>query len=181
MVNVTWNDVNRFCEWLSKTEGKKYRLPTEAEWEYSCRAGSTSDYFFGNDPKELVKFANVGDATGFEKFKDWAYWEQPLDVKDGHVFTAPVEAFRPTSLVCMTCTAMCGNGSATTMTRTITRTHRLMIRRDQPKGDLRIRRGGAWHTFPLWTRSSFRNWHTPKTRYLNQGFRVVLEKAPPAK
>jgi formylglycine-generating enzyme len=181
VVNVTWNDVNRFCEWLSKTEGKKYRLPTEAEWEYSCRAGSTSDYFFGNDPKELVKFANVGDATGFEKFKDWAYWEQPLDVKDGFIFTAPVGSFPPNKFGLHDMHGNVWEWVSDYYDENYYKNSPVDDPQGPAEGRLRIRRGGAWHTFPLWTRSSFRNWHTPRTRYLNQGFRVVLEKAPPAK
>ena len=60
---VTWNDCVAFCEWLSKKEGRTYRLPTQAEWEYACRAGSQTRFFFGNDPEELAKYANVPSAS----------------------------------------------------------------------------------------------------------------------
>ena len=60
-VFVSWNDAVEFCKWLSKKEGKTYRLPTEAEWEYACRAGTSSRYSFGNDPQELVHHGNAAD------------------------------------------------------------------------------------------------------------------------
>jgi len=49
VVNVSWNDAMEFCNWLSRQEGKTFRLPTEAEWEYACRAGTTTRYFHGNN------------------------------------------------------------------------------------------------------------------------------------
>jgi formylglycine-generating enzyme required for sulfatase activity len=64
VVWVTRNDAVAFCEWLSKKEGKEYRLPSEAQWEYACRAGSMTRYSFGDSENELGVYAWYNNQGG---------------------------------------------------------------------------------------------------------------------
>jgi formylglycine-generating enzyme required for sulfatase activity/proteasome lid subunit RPN8/RPN11 len=92
VVNVTWNDAVAYCDWLSDQEGVKYRLPTEAEWEYSCRAGTTTRFYSGDKDDSLKGVANLADASFKQKYPD-ATWAVSWD--DGYPFTAPVGRFKP--------------------------------------------------------------------------------------
>jgi len=64
VVNVSWNDSVAFCQWLSEKEGVTYRLPTEAQWEFACRAGSLTRYSFGDEESLLEEFAWYGNKGG---------------------------------------------------------------------------------------------------------------------
>lgn len=174
VTNVTWNDAQAMARWLSAQEGRRYRLPTEAEWEYACRAGSTTRFHTGDAPATLAGSANLFDAAAAPLWPRWRDRAQPHD--DGFAFTAPVGRFAPNAWGIHD---MHGNVWEWTADLYGDTTYAATGPHVDPTGPadghLRVRRGGSWHTWPFYARCAFRNWNTPGTRYPLVGFRLVLE------
>jgi formylglycine-generating enzyme required for sulfatase activity len=150
---VSWDDAQAFCQKLSQITGKTYRLPTEAEWEYACRAGTTTRYYFGDNDNQLGDYAwydeNSNDTThpvGQKKPNGWGLydmsgnvWEWCEDNWHGNYIGAP------------------DDGSA-------------WLDNDN---DYLIVRGGSWFDSPSYCRSAFRDYFNRRDLDFDFGFRVV--------
>jgi formylglycine-generating enzyme required for sulfatase activity/uncharacterized caspase-like protein len=90
-VCVSWNDAQAYADWLSRTTGRSYRLPSEAEYEYAARAGSSARFAFTDDPADLCRYANGADQSAKTAGlpEDAPY----MACRDGYAFTAPVGSF----------------------------------------------------------------------------------------
>jgi formylglycine-generating enzyme required for sulfatase activity len=168
---VSWNDAVAFCEWLAAKEGRTYRLPTEAEWEYACRAGTTTRFHSGNDPDTLADAANVADAAAKRRFPNW---KGTINGDDAHVFTAPVGQFQANAFgLC----DMHGNVLEWCQDWYDAKYYPRSPRRDPPgpaAGDRRVIRGGAFLGEPRLWRAA-RGDTPPHNATATIGFRVVLE------
>ncbi len=173
VVQVSWNDAKAFCDWLSKRSGRTVGLPTEAQWEYACRAGTKTAYPWGNDPDAGKGWANCADQSLKKKLPN-----APADLglfswDDGFAFTSPVGSFKANAFGLYD---MIGNAwewcqdrygdydkeAATDPTGADTGTDRVL-------------RGGGWHGHPRTCRSAARVRFPPDVRDSVFGFRVSVD------
>jgi formylglycine-generating enzyme required for sulfatase activity len=173
VVAVSWNDAVAFCKWLSAEEHRTYRLPTEAEWEYACRGGRQTAYFWGDNPDDGRAYANCADLT-FGEFnlacRDVFNW------RDGFIFTSRVGSFKPNEfgLYDMIGNALewCGDRYSP---------YPLADAVD-PKGATagpdaaaRVVRGGSWFNVPRNCRCADRIWFAPDYACDHCGFRLCVD------
>ncbi|QDT44933.1 Serine/threonine-protein kinase pkn1 [Gimesia alba] len=178
VVNVSWNDAVSFCKWLSQREKAKYRLPTEAEWEYACRAGTTSLFYYGNDPEAMAPFGNIWDKTASQQFRVNYANLKGISAEDNFAFTAPVGSFKanPWSLYDMHGNVMewCSDWMGDEYYKTLN--GKVASDPQGPEtGSDRVLRGGCWSFFPQHARAASRSKLAPSRSAHNVGFRVVLE------
>ncbi|MFP5287738.1 MAG: formylglycine-generating enzyme family protein [Thermoanaerobaculia bacterium] len=169
-VFLSWNDAQAFVEWLSKKEGRRYRLPTEAEWEYACRAGAGTAYWWGHEPDTTGLVANVGDYSFRKHFPTLM---NMMEMDDRATFTAPVGSYRPNAFGLYD---MIGNAWEWVDD------HYVPFTRDpavNPKGTRegadRVARGGGYATTLDRARCAARFHDLAENRFSGTGFRVALD------
>ena len=160
VINVNWHDAVAYAEWLSKETGDKFRLPTEAEWEYAARAGHETKYSWGDTPSAL-------HANGSEEY-GW-----PSDGYNKQ--TAPVASYSANDFGIHD---MLGNVQEWTQDCwNFNYQGASLSGKASTNGDCekRILRGGSWADIPSMLRSSKRYWSTANIKSSISGFRLVQE------
>ncbi|MEJ7688080.1 MAG: formylglycine-generating enzyme family protein [Variovorax sp.] len=173
VVNVTWADAKAMARWLSAREGATYRLPTEAEWEYAARGGTRTRFSSGDEPQKLLGSANVFDEEAAVHWPQWLAYA--LSGRDGFAFTAPVGQFAPNAFGLYDMHGNVWEWCADWHADDYYARSPVDDPQGPSDGDVRVRRGGSWHTWAFYARASFRNWNTPQTRYTLLGFRLLRE------
>ena len=187
-VRVSWEEANAFCDWLSKKTGKRFALPTEAQWEYACRAGTETPFSYGDENTDFSPFANLADRKLVEfhchpyfkerlplkasKYDNWIPKDERFD--DGGFVSDATGRYKPNAwgLYDM-------HGNVAEWTRSAYRSYPYQAddgRNDTTSTEPRVVRGGSWRDRPLRSRSAFRVPYRPYQGVYNVGFRVVCEE-----
>jgi sulfatase modifying factor 1 len=178
VVCVSYDDARAYAAWLSGKTGRPYRLPSEAEWEFAARAGTTTSRFWGDDSARACQFANVADLVHMKALN------KPLEpgtyfaCSDGFAFTSPVGSFAPNAFGLYDMlgnvaqwTADCWNDSYTGAPTD---------ERPWLTGDCGSHpgRGGMWNGIPYSTRVDFRGDGSTTFHGAHGGFRVARSLLP---
>src|SRR2546429_2737586 len=153
VMNVTWNDAVAFCQWLSAKEGQNYRLPTEAEWEYACRAGTATPFYWGSDESQRDQYAWSGANSGGVLHPVGQLKANGFGLYDmiGSVYEYCSDWYAPTAYVAALMVDPAGPATGTEI----------------------VVRSASWSTDSIHCRSAFRG-SAPKThRNRRDGFRVL--------
>ncbi len=166
---VSWEDATAFCKRLSEKTGKTVRLPTEAEWEYACRAGSSARFSFGASEADLHKYGNYCDRSNTS-----GLGHQDVAHDDGHDKTAPVGSYAPNAFGLFD---MHGNLSELCFDwyQDSYRNLKAIDPTGPAQGTGRVRRGGGWPDPARYCRSADRNYRSPTAGFIDYGFRVAVD------
>ena len=182
VVRLSWRQAVDFTEWLSGKAGRRFSLPTEAQWEYACRAGTDTPMNYGGTAVNFAKLANMADSSLLQLCRrDSPKWIPTIaSVTDGATVTAKVGRYGPNAWGLH---EMHGNAGEWTLSRYRPYPYRENDGRNDPGPDGRkVLRGGSFYDRPKRCRSAFRLSYPSWQRVYNAGFRVVcrLEQPGPA-
>jgi formylglycine-generating enzyme required for sulfatase activity len=172
--NVSWDDAVEFCQELSAKTGKKVMLPTEAQWEYACRAGTTTAFHTGDALKLGQANALIPSNPGlWDRIMAWVGISSAQKAKT--IQTTPAGSFSPNGFglydmhgnVWEWCSDWYGEDYYANSPKTDPQ--------GPDSGSSRVLRGGSWDFNPLVCRSALRNRVTPDIRGINIGFRVAVD------
>ncbi len=169
VVKASWNDAIAFCKWLGGKDGLEYRLPTEAQWEFACRAGTKTRYSFGDSDEEILKYANVADV----KFREVTGKTWGIKGNDGYAFTSPVGLFQKNAFGLQD---MHGNSMQWCSDVFADYPHGAVVNPEGPaaKGNVfRVLRGGCWRNEPKYGRSASRKYGEQNDAGMEVGFRLA--------
>lgn len=167
---VDSDDAVVYLEWLSHKSGKKYRLPSEAEWEYAARAGTAALRYWGNEPDQACVFENVADQV----FKERVGGDFEVhQCNDGYAYTAPVATFKPNAFGLYDMLGNVGEWVADCMTHNYVSATSDGSVTPVPRGrcEAIVFRGGSWYEEVQSTRSASRQ--AGSSQYSYVGFRPV--------
>jgi formylglycine-generating enzyme required for sulfatase activity len=174
VVCVSHADAEAYAAWLSHKTGRRYRLPSEAEWEYAARAGTATARFWGDDRNGARRYANGADRSLARRMKAKADRERFFPWDDGYPFTSPVESFQPNGFGLhdmlgnvweWVADQWHGNYDAAPTDGSV-----WMVDRNESR---RVLRGGAWDDNPWVVRAGIRNCGGADDRVFNVGFRLA--------
>ena len=168
-VYVSWEDAKGYAKWLSDNSQQSFRLPTEAEWEYACRAGTATVRFWGDDLDDICQYANIADRAAQ---KQWAHWIVH-NCDDGYAVTASVGDFQPNSFGLHDMLGNVWEWCEDVFDKNAYAKHGLNNPVITSGGSYRVVRGGSWALFPRHLRCATRGGSAPDDRDEDLGFRLV--------
>jgi formylglycine-generating enzyme required for sulfatase activity len=166
VIHVSWNDVSAYCEWLSKKLNKSFRLPTEAEWEYTCRAGTITPFHTGENL--TTDQANYNGNYSYQNYPKGKYINKTMPV--GSYSANRWGLFDMHGNVYEWCLDWYGKEYYNKCKR-----QGIVDNPQGPEsGSIRVLRGGSWSSRAQSCRSAYRDYDGPEFRSLRTGFRLVF-------